>query len=91
MRLLDDVEVVDVCRPRGSRRLEYNAGGGVVRLLNVLDVVDVCQPRGSRRLLDIMLGFLLLLTLFSDALGHSYSASGHTDCKFLLVTHSARY
>jgi len=27
----------------------------------------------------------------NEALGHSHIASGHTDCKFLLVTHSAQY
>jgi len=32
-----------------------------------------------------------VLRLFNDALGHSHSASGHTDCKFLLVAHSAIY
>jgi len=75
----------------GSRRLlDIMLGVGVVRLLNMLDEVDICGPRGSGRLLDIMLGVvrLLTLTLFSDAPGHYHSASGHTDCKFLLVTHS---
>jgi len=33
-----------------------------------------------------------LLLLFSDALGRFvHWASGHTDCKFLLVAHGARY
>jgi len=34
---------------------------------------------------------VVIVRLFNDTLGHSYSASGHTDCMFLLVAHIARY